>query len=115
MARGFFDEYAVSAGWFGLDAFGSSWFDDTLLDEVTSGAHGTASIVEAGDTSSSAGSVAIAASSTRTEAPDTSSAAGSVAIVAASAFGGVRHSGFGREGGIAGLWPYPTEFLVLPV
>jgi len=23
-----------------------------------------------------------------------------------SAFGGVRHSGFGREGGIAGLWPY---------
>ena len=25
---------------------------------------------------------------------------------AASPFGGVRHSGFGREGGIAGLWPY---------
>ena len=24
----------------------------------------------------------------------------------ASPFGGVRHSGFGREGGIAGLWPY---------
>jgi aldehyde dehydrogenase (NAD+) len=24
----------------------------------------------------------------------------------ASAFGGLRHSGFGREGGIAGLWPY---------
>lgn len=24
----------------------------------------------------------------------------------ASAFGGVRHSGFGREGGLAGLWPY---------
>jgi aldehyde dehydrogenase (NAD+) len=24
----------------------------------------------------------------------------------AAAFGGVRHSGFGREGGIAGLWPY---------
>ena len=23
-----------------------------------------------------------------------------------SPFGGVRHSGFGREGGIAGLWPY---------
>ena len=23
-----------------------------------------------------------------------------------SAFGGVRHSGFGREGGLAGLWPY---------
>ena len=24
----------------------------------------------------------------------------------ASPFGGVRHSGFGREGGVAGLWPY---------
>ena len=24
----------------------------------------------------------------------------------ASAFGGIRHSGFGREGGLAGLWPY---------
>ena len=26
----------------------------------------------------------------------------------ASPFGGLRHSGFGREGGIAGLWPYLT-------
>lgn len=26
-----------------------------------------------------------------------------------SPFGGVRHSGFGREGGIAGLWPYLRE------
>ena len=24
----------------------------------------------------------------------------------ASPFGGIRHSGFGREGGLAGLWPY---------
>jgi len=24
----------------------------------------------------------------------------------ASPFGGIRHSGFGREGGVAGLWPY---------
>ena len=27
----------------------------------------------------------------------------------ASPFGGVRHSGFGREGGLAGLWPYLNE------
>ena len=27
----------------------------------------------------------------------------------ASPFGGVRHSGFGREGGVAGLWPYLKE------
>ncbi|TNE87754.1 MAG: aldehyde dehydrogenase family protein [Deltaproteobacteria bacterium] len=27
----------------------------------------------------------------------------------ASPFGGVRHSGFGREGGIAGLWPYLAD------
>jgi aldehyde dehydrogenase (NAD+) len=30
----------------------------------------------------------------------------------ASPFGGVRHSGFGREGGVAGLWPYVTAEVV---